>query len=185
MKTLYFVTTNNYKFEKIIKFFSLESINIKQLKKETPEIQAENNQLVAAGSAKWAADQYNLPVMKEDIGLYIKELNGFPGPYLSQIEKWIGADGFLNLMENFKNRSAYWEYAISFCEPNGSPITFYTHQKGSIAKKSMGKSGWYADKIFIPDGKTKTISELLDEEKYNRNENHYKLLKEYLGKNFV
>ena len=51
---------------------------------------------------------------------------------------------------------------------------------GSIALEAEGVGGWYADKIFIPDGETKTIAQLLDEKTYQRNQDHYKKLVEYL-----
>lgn len=183
MKKIYFVTTNNYKFQKFSQALDVESIELEQLSEETPEIQAANNQEIAAFSAEWAANKFNLTVIKEDVGLYFEVLKGFPGPYLNQIEKWIETDGFINVMAGKENRLAYWEYAISYCEPNKSPVTFYTHQKGSIATEARGKSGYYADKIFIPEGQDKTIAELLDENKYIRNENHYSQLKKYLSEN--
>lgn len=183
MKKIYFVTTNNYKFKKFSRALDIKRISLEQLNEETPEIQAANNQEIAAFSAEWAANKFNVPVIKEDVGLYFEALKGFPGPYLNQIEKWIETKGFIKLMMDKKNRSAYWEYALSYCEPEKSPITFYTHQKGSIAIEARGKSGWYADKIFIPEGQNKTIAELLDENKYIRNENHYIQLRKYLSEN--
>lgn len=180
MKKIYFVTTNNYKFKKISLALDIQDIVLVLLSEETPEIQAANNQKVAAFSAEWAASKFNKPVIKEDVGLYIDALKGFPGPYLNQIEKWIETDGFIKLMNDKENRSAYWEYAISYCEPGQSPVTFYTHQKGKIVKEARGKNGWYADKIFISEGQNRTIAELRDEGKYIRNENHYIKLKQYL-----
>ncbi|GIW57640.1 MAG: non-canonical purine NTP pyrophosphatase [Candidatus Dojkabacteria bacterium] len=182
MKKIYFVTTNQYKFEKFTQAISIPGIEIEQLSEETPEIQAPNNRQIAEFSAWFTAQKINLPVITEDVGLYIQTLRGFPGPYLNQIEKWIETDGFLQLLLNKKDRSAYWEYAISYCEPRQTPKTFYTHQKGSIAKEAKGNSGWYMDKIFIPEGQVKTISELLDNREYVRNDDHYLQLKEYLLK---
>jgi len=182
MKKIYFATTNSYKFQRLSQVLDIPTIVLKQLNKEIPEIQAGNNQAIAAFSAEWAANNFNLCVITEDVGLYIEALNGFPGPYLNQVEKWINTDGFIRLMEDKKNRFAYWEYAVSYCEPKKSPVTFYTHQKGHIAKVAKGRSRWYADKIFIPEGQDKTIAELLDKEEYVRNEEHYKQLKEFLLK---
>lgn len=182
MKKIYFVTTNSYKFRKFSQALDIPTIALEQLSEETPEIQAENNRKITAFSAEWAANKFNVPVLKEDVGLYIEALKGFPGPYLNQVEKWIGVEGFIKLMQGKQDRFAYWEYAISYCEPQQSAVTFYTHQKGSIARAARGKSGWYADKIFIPEGQDKTVAELLDEGKYMRNEEHYRQLKDFLLK---
>lgn len=182
MKKMYFITTNSYKFQRFSQTLDIPTMVLEQLSEKTPEIQAANNQEIAVFAAEWAANKFNLCVAKEDVGLYIRALNGFPGPYLNQIEKWIELDGFIKLMADKRDRFAYWEYAISYCEPKQAPITFYTHQRGSIAKIARGKSGWHADKIFIPEGQDKTIAELLGEGKYVRNEYHYRQLKEFLLK---
>jgi XTP/dITP diphosphohydrolase len=185
MKKIYFVTTNSYKFQKFSEAVNASEIQLEQLSEETPEIQAADNRKIASFSAEWAANKFNLPVVKEDIGLYFNALKGFPGPYLNQIEKWVETDGFINLMKGKEDRSAYWEYAISYCEPGGKPTTFYTHQKGNIAQEARGKGGWYADKVFMPEGQDKTTAELLDEEAYVRNDNHYEQLKEFFTKTFA
>ena len=184
MKKVYFITTNDFKFKKFTEAIRLDSIEISQLKEETPEIQAKNNRLIAEFSAKWAADTFNHPVIKEDVGIYIESLAGFPGPYLSDVEKQLQTDGFLRLLDGKGHRSAYWEYAVAFCEPGKEPVSFYTHQKGTIATEARGETGWYMDKIFIPEGHNKTIAELLETNEYIRNEDHYHKLKEYLQENF-
>lgn len=181
MKGTYFITTNAYKFKKFTEVVHSSSFAVEQLSEETPELQAKTNREVAEFSAEWAANKFNLPVLKEDVGLYIESLDGFPGVYLNQIEKWIKSEGYLKLLGNVNNRAAYWEYAIAYCEPNKKPISFYTHQPGEIATEIKGNSGYFTDKIFIPKGQTKTIAELLDDNTYVRNDNHYKQLLDYLN----
>jgi XTP/dITP diphosphohydrolase len=180
MKQIYFITTNNYKFKKFSESVTLEGIEVQQLAKETPEIQAANNREVAEFSAEWVANEFNCPVIKEDVGMYIDALDGFPGPYLSSVEKQLKTDGFLKLLKDVTNRGAHWEYAVAFCEPGKKPVSFYTQHNGSIATEARGKSGWYADKLFILEGKDKTVAELLDTNEYVRNDKHYAQLKEYL-----
>lgn len=182
---IYFVTTNKYKFEKFTQAVMIPGVDIVQLAEETAEIQAEDNSHVAAFSASSMAQKYNLPVLKEDVGLYIESLRGFPGPYLNQIEKWIKTAGFLKLLEDTEDRSAYWEYAISFCNPGESAQTFVTKPPGTIATEARGKGGWFADKLFIPHGQEKTIAELLDDDAYIRNEDHYKQMQEFLTTKFA
>ncbi len=182
MAPIYFVTRNNYKFKKICDASQSSQFEFIQLSEVTPEIQAENNSQIAEFSAKWAAKTFNKSVVCEDVGLYIDYFGGFPGPYLSQVEKWIGSDGFLKLMEDIDNRSARWEYSVAFCNPNKEPISFSTFSTGSIAKFAAGIDGWPADKVFIPDSETKTIAQLLDENLYQRNKDHYERLFEHIEK---
>jgi len=180
MKHIYFVTQNNYKFQKFQETMGQTNIQFEQLPIATPEIQAENNRQVAEYSAQWAANEQQHPVICEDVGLYIKAYGGFPGPYLSQIEKWLKTPGFLKLMKDQADRTSYWEYAVAYCEPGKQPLSFHTILTGNIAVEAKGSDGWYADKIFVPDGGTKTIAELLDEKTYRRNRDHYEKLFEYL-----
>lgn len=184
-KKFFFITTNKYKFEQfklVVKNFSFNKFEFKQLNHNTVEIQANDNEEVASYSSWWASHEFNCSVIKEDVGFYINSLNGFPGPYLSQIEKQIKSEGFINLLNETQDRTAFWQYSVSCCHPNFQPITFSAIQHGNIARKPRGKSGWFADKIFIPSGKKETISELLDNNKYERNNNHYKKLLYYLLK---
>lgn len=181
MSVFYFVTTNTYKFEQFKKIVG-NTMEVEQLSLTTPEIQAEFCKDVAAYSALWAAENTGKVVFKEDVGLHIDYLSGFPGPFLSTIEKQIKDTGFIKLMQGADDRSAYWEYAISYCEPSKEPVTFSVNHPGSIANTPKGKSGWYADKIFIPDGQVRTIAELLDAYEYVRKNEHYEQLLTYLKK---
>jgi XTP/dITP diphosphohydrolase len=181
MKQIFFITTNDYKFNRFTESAKIAGFDVQQLKEQTPEIQAENNRQVAEFSAKWAADKFNHPVLKEDVGIYINAYKGFPGPYLSQVEKQLETDGFLQLLKDVADRSAYWEYAIAYCEPGKDPVSFYTQHKGSYATEARGQSGWYTDKLFIPEGQPKTVAELLDANEYLRDEQHYAQLREYLS----
>ena len=177
---IYFITTSTYKFGQFCSSIKIRGVEFKKLKKVIPEIQAKSNGEVAEFSASWAANNYGFPVIKEDVGLYIDALSGFPGPYLSQVEKWIRKEGLLRLMTRIKNRKAYWEYAIAYCEPGRKAVSFSTIQWGVISEKARGKGGYDSDKIFIPNDSNKTIAELIDVGRYVRNDVHYHQLGNYL-----
>lgn len=181
MKDIFFVTQNSYKFEKFKESIADTDILLEQFSAKTPEIQADNNLEIAKFSAKWAADNYHKQVVCEDVGLYIEIFNGFPGPFLSYAEKQLKTEGFLKLMQGIENRRAYWEYSVAYCEPGGEPVGFSTKQLGALSTQARGTSGWFVDKLFIPDGSTKTVAELLDEGSYIRNSSHYQQLIDYIN----
>ena len=185
MNKISFITTNNFKFKHFTDRVKLRDISFEQLSVETPEIQAVNNREVAEFSAKWAADKFNTPVLKEDVGMYLHALGGFPGPYLSQVEKWIKSEGYLKLHTGETDRTAHWEYAIAYCEPGNNPISFFVQDEGIISTEIKGEAGWFTDKIFIQNNQTKTIGELLHDDAYIRKEDHYDQLKEYLLKQYT
>jgi XTP/dITP diphosphohydrolase len=186
LKKIYFVTKNDYKFQKFIESVSKFDLKIsfEQVKIDTPEIQANNNSSVAKYSARWASIFLKSPVVCEDVGLYIKNLNNFPGPYLSEVENYIDNIGVLKLMKNVNDRSAHWEYSVAFCKPNTNPISFSTYPKGFISKTIKGNSGWPTDKIFIPKNSNFTISELIDHKIFKRSSEHYIKLLKYLKQNY-
>ena len=184
MKTIYFVTKSGYKFECFTTSVKLPGAIFQKLEHNTPEIQSMENKEIAEFSASWAANKFRIPVIKEDIGLFIDALNGFPGPYLSHVEPLIKSEGFLKLMENKTNRRTRWKYTVAFCEPNKSPVSFSTVQEGTIALEPKGNAGYESDKIFIPWGSNRTIAELLETKQFVRNNGHYGRLKKYLQSKF-
>ena len=148
---------------------SLEPLGyiVDNIKMETPEIQADDVVEVAKYSAKWASEQLGKTVLKNDTGLFVKSLNGFPGVYTHYVDDTIGEDGLLKLMEGIEDREAYFKEAIAYCEPGEEPIVFEGITKGKIATKKAGSYGWSWDYIFIPDGEDKTLGCFPDNERWD------------------
>lgn len=189
LKEIIFVTGNKYKFQVAEKAMQKHAIKLTQKKLETPEIQAESVEDVAAFSAMWAADVLKKPVVVSDGGCYIDALNGFPGPFIKYINNWLTANDLLNVMKDKANRNVVWKDCLVYCEPGEKPKTFVSYFEGTIARK-VGKViyrkeyGWM-DSLFIPEGHVKTLSELPTEEYLNywanpKNYNSWKRLVRYL-----
>jgi len=70
----------------------------------------------------------------------------------------------LRLLDGIDNRRCYWVEALAYCEPKKEPIVFESLSYGSIALEKRGTRGDEYDKIFIPDGDTRTFSEMTVEE---------------------
>ena len=169
---LYFVSSNNHKFQeaKII----LDSFGIKLgfIKSTLEEIQSNSLKEIALCKAKDAFSKCKKPLIIEDDGIFINSLNGFPGPYSSYIFKTIGNKGILNLLK--QNRKAKFVSIITYCDKNILE-SFDAKIDGSISKSVKGK-GWGYDPIFIPNNSQKTFAEL-----NNKNElsHRYKALKKF------
>ena len=163
MEKLIYLTTNPNKVNEANEFFRKKygfNIEIVNPDFEIIEIQAETCSEVAAFSAEYAANKLNKPVLKSDSGLYIDALGGLPGPYNHYFDKQIGIDKFLELFKNEKNRKARLEHCFAFCEPGKKPVVFSGGGTGTIAYEARGNLGRWHDKFYIPDGETKTLSEL-------------------------
>lgn len=181
MKTITYVTGNWAKIASAKQALEPLGFEIDNVKMETPEIQADDVNEVAIYSAKWASEKLNKPVLKNDSGLFVEGLKGFPGVYTHYADDTIGEDGLLKLMEGMENRKAYFKESIAYCEPGKEPVVFEGITRGTIATEKSGTYGWSWDFIFIPDGETKTLGNFPDEERWNFwSVDMYKKLAEYL-----
>lgn len=165
MKKITFVTGNMSKINSARQILEPLGIEVDHIKMDTEEIQSDSTEEIAKHSAKEACDNLKIPVIKNDIGLYVEALNGFPGPYTHYVDDKLGEDGILKLLNGVENRRAYFLEAIAYCEYGKEPITFISKTMGTISKRKSGKYGWSWDSIFIPDGYNKTLGNYKDEER--------------------
>ena len=136
---------------------------------EIYEIQAKTCAEVAGFSARYAADKLGKPCLKSDTGMYLEALGGLPGPYNAYFDKQIGVAKFLKMFAGETNRKARIEHCFAYCEPGGEPIIFAGGSTGTIAKESRGKDGRWHDFFFVPDGETRTLAEIGDEDPILKN----------------
>ena len=180
MKIIY-VTGNKFKIELAKNILEPLGIEVEQKKIYCPEIQDDKIEKVSQFSAKYSANELNCAVIKNDSGLCIDALNGFPGPYTAYCEDTITEDGILKLMEGKTNRNANFLEVITYCEPGSEPISFVSNNFGTISDKKIGEFGWSYDRIFIPKGQTKTLAEICDDERWKFWSNEaYLQLKDFL-----
>lgn len=152
---------------------------------EYPELQADTFEEVAKFSSKYASDTLKCNTLKNDSGLVIPALGGFPGPYTHYVEDTLGEDGILKLMKGVENREAYFVECLCFTEYGKEPVCFISKTKGTIAHEKSGKYGWSYDFIFIPEGKELTFANYPDEERFSLwNNDAYLQLAEYLKQNY-
>jgi XTP/dITP diphosphohydrolase len=167
---IYFITSNNHKFNEVSKIFQNENIkyNLKQLDIETIEIQANTIKDVALFKLNSVKEVIKDSFFVEDAGFFVDyPLNGFPGIYSSYVFKTIGNEGILKLIDNFENSKAHFSALIAlYFKPTNKIFIFEGEVKGSVSDKIRGDYGFGFDPIFIPHGSSnKTFGELSIEEK--------------------
>ena len=165
MKKITYVTGNWYKIMCARSILEPLGFEVDNIKMETTEIQANNVEDVAMYSAKEASDKLKCDVLKNDTGLYVEALGGFPGPYTHYVDEKLGEDGLLKLLKGIDNRNACFIEAFAYCEYGKDPVVFKSITKGRIATEKSGIYGWSWDFIFIPDGYDKTMGNYPDEER--------------------
>jgi XTP/dITP diphosphohydrolase len=159
-------------------------VKVNHIKMDTTEIQADDVEDVAKYSAKEASEKLKCSVLKNDTGIFIEALNGFPGPYTHYVDDTLGEDAILKLMEGVENRRAYFKESLAYCEYGKEPVVFNGITYGTIAKEKSGTYGWCWDFIFIPDGVEKTLGNYKDEERWLLwSQDGYKKLAEYVKNN--
>ena len=183
MKSITYVTGNWSKILSAKEVLEPLGIKVEHIKMDTTEIQADKVEEIAMHSAKEASDKLKKSVLKNDTGLFIEALNGFPGPYTHYVDEKLGEEKILKLLENEKNRNACFIEAYAYCEYNKDPIVFTSVTKGKIALEKSGQYGWSWDFIFIPDGYNKTLANYPDEERVKIwNNDAYLNIAEYFKK---
>ena len=109
-------------------------------------------------------------VLADDSGLCIDALNGKPGIYSARYAETpaLRIERVLNEMKNVpaQKRNAHFTCAMTLINLKGETEFKYEGIcKGKIIEEARGTNGFGYDPIFMPDGYTKTIAELSEEEK--------------------
>lgn len=176
-----FITGNKEKVAIANTILSKENIKINAKKISVPEIQSDDNEIIAKKSAIYASNLEKANVIKVDTGFYIEALNGFPGPYAEYVERKLDAVDILKLMENKSNRKAYYKEVLAYCEYGKEPICFTTFTYGTISLNLSGDNGYNFDRIFICNGDIKTMANYSDNERVKKYSNdNWKQLVKYL-----
>lgn len=165
MKIVY-MTGNKFKLLTAKSILEPIGIEVENKVIDCPEIQSNSIEEVAKYSSKYASNVLQCDTLKNDSGLVIPALNGFPSAYSKYVEETLTEDGIINLMRGIKDRSAYFLEVLAYTELNQEPIVFISKTKGSIATEKAGENGWGYDKIFIPEGENKTLACFTDDERW-------------------
>src|SRR5919197_136969 len=157
--SLAFVTTNQNKYLESQVILQQYDIGVKFYEVVLTEIQSDSIEVIAIEKAKSAFAEVSKPVIVEDDGLFIDQLNCFPGQYSSYVYKTIGNDGILKLMLNSKRRSAVFKSFFTFYDGKKNPKSFIGEIQGRISHR-ITEGGWGYDPIFIPTGSDLTFGQL-------------------------
>lgn len=169
MKDVVFVTGNQNKADYLAKLLSMP---IDHEKADVDEIQSMDLREVAEYKARQAFELLRRPVLVEDQGMYLKALNGFPGPFIKfLVEGGKRLDIMCTMLDGFEDRTAVARTVFAYYD--GTEMTFFESElKGEITTAPRGNNGWGWDSVFCPDGyggRTRAeLSEAEDHETYLR-----------------
>lgn len=165
-------TTNNHKLQELRKImpksFKFTGIRDIGFSDEIPET-GDTFEANALQKARFIQHHTKHPCLADDSGLEVKALGGKPGIYSA---RYAGPDAnsndnikkLLNAMNGFTNRTARFKTVLALILDKKEYI-FEGTVSGRITDSPSGYEGFGYDPVFIPDGYTKTFSEMTPEEK--------------------
>jgi non-canonical purine NTP pyrophosphatase (RdgB/HAM1 family) len=155
------VTQSNAKIEEFSRLLG-QGIDHEHI--DLPEIQSLEPSEVAKHKARAAFEMLGKsPVLVEDTGLAVHAWNGLPGALIKWFLRSVGPHGICQMLQAFPSSAATAETAIAVCD--GEVKVFSGKVDGIIAPRPAGQSGFGWDSIFIPQGATRTFSEMKPLEK--------------------
>lgn len=162
----YFATGNDHKLDEARAALAQHKISVEKLE-GLPKIEIQHVDLeeIASSALAVIVQKTEKPVFVEDSGLFVHELNGFPGPYSSYVFDTIGVEGLLKLMEGAKNRKAEFKSSVAFGDGGKWLATFSSTTEGTIQLQPRGSNGFGFDPIFVPMWTQKTFAEMELKEK--------------------
>lgn len=166
MTEFYFATGNSHKVLEAKAALDQYRIEVKQLDDvEKLEIQHTNLEEIANTALAVILHKTDKPVFVEDSGLFVHQLNGFPGPYSSYVFETLGIEGILKLLEGAKTRKAEFRSSVAFGVGGKWLTTFSSATEGTVQLQAKGTNGFGFDPIFVPMWTQKTFGEMELKEK--------------------
>jgi len=171
MTTLWVATSNQGKlneFRNILnqkaEIHSPSELKVYSLPKETGATFLDNARIKAKALKAVRPGEW---VVADDSGLEVEGLGGLPGVHSARYAGEKASDGENNAkllkmvqIRTPTNRKAQFRCVFVVFDPTGKESVIEGIVKGTIAPKASGTAGFGYDSVFIPEGQTKTYSEL-------------------------
>jgi XTP/dITP diphosphohydrolase len=177
---LRYVTTNPGKVHEAEEYLGE---GIEQLDYDYTEIQSDDMGEIAARGAREAYRHAGEPTLVDDAGLFVRALEGFPGPYSSYVEDTIGVERTWELASDEKDRRGSFRCVLAYCDGEGFdaspdpidsddrvaaaaagpdaaedaealPVKLFEGRVRGRLVEPRGEGGFGFDPIFEHDGKT-------------------------------
>jgi XTP/dITP diphosphohydrolase len=122
--------------------------------------------------ARTVASRFEMPAIADDSGIEVDALHGAPGPRSARFagEDADDAENLAKLLAEIRDvasegRTARYRCVVALAWPDGHDVWTEGTCEGRIVGDTRGQRGFGYDPAFVPDGDTRTMAELTDEEK--------------------
>ncbi len=155
---LYFITSNDYKKEEVVKIFTGTSIELQVVALQIQELMHIDLEVIVKDKLLKAYKAFGLPCAVEHGAIHIDALNRLPGGISKVVWDSVG-DKICNFIQAGESRSAIAKSLVGYCD--GKKMYFFPGEtKGEIAQEAKGDRKFQWDPIFIPNGSSSTYAEL-------------------------
>jgi len=175
---LYFITSNNNKFEEARAILQME---MEQLDIDLPELQDIDAHNVIKAKLNEAMRHHEGEFIVDDVSLVFDALKGeLPGPFIKWFLQSLGAEGIYDFVSKLGDTRATAKLIVGYADGKDNIHFFEGAVEGNIVKPAGERFGW--DPIFLPKGYNKTYAQMPQDEKNKMSHRHLALtkLKEFL-----
>lgn len=120
MPVIHFATTNKGKLQWLERVFAMEGLDREWTVKSSPlaliEIQSADIHEISLYKARQAFEKLQQPVLTMDGGFYIKELNGFPGPFGKYMFEQMGVENIAKLVGTLEDRHCGFRNVVTYMD---------------------------------------------------------------------
>lgn len=169
MKKLYFATKNRGKYESWKETLKQQGIDLTYKSfKFDKELDSQDLAEIASDKVLRVYENFKGPIIAVDAGFYITCLDGRPGPKVNPFLKKYSLEKILSMVKG-KDRFCWFEQCIAYISPEMNEVkVFKSVTKGILSEEPKGSMKPYLwselGLIFIPDGESKTLGEMNEEE---------------------
>jgi len=165
---VYFVTSNQKKFDSLEKTLSSLDIMLERLDYDFDEGRELSIRSVAQSKLDQAKQRFpGKKIIVDDRGFFIPALNGFPGPFVKLLLNSFSYKGLVKLMHGEPDRRAIFSYAVGFYDGE-KDVILTADEIGFITDTPKGSNlhGW-TELLYVyghPCFPDRSLAELSDEE---------------------
>ncbi|MBQ8371619.1 MAG: RdgB/HAM1 family non-canonical purine NTP pyrophosphatase [Clostridia bacterium] len=122
----------------------------------------------ALKKAREIAEISGSAALADDSGICAHALDGAPGIYSARFSGGSDDDNnrlLLRMLADKEDKGAHYTCAMALVFPDGREVCAEGYMYGSLTEEWRGDRGFGYDPIFVPDGESRTVAEMTDEEK--------------------
>ena len=157
-----YITGNPNKIASAQKRLSEQGIKFQHQELDLVEIQSASIEEISLDKAQQAYKALGVPVLVNDVGWSISALDGFPGPLMAIVHKWLTNEDFLNLMRGKKDRSIKTITVLTYSDGKTTK-SFSNTREGIILERPLGKGRIAFDQIISFRSDKKSVAQCTDE----------------------